>query len=1276
MKYSRSFLIFSYGLFTIAAQALLFREFITTFEGNDISVGIFFGCWFLWVGVGAIVVYQAKSFAEKLVNNIEFLFLCYIPAFILQLILIIQGRELAGIEYYQLLPVWAIILLSILLNAPVSIITGMLFPTACRWFQEQQQQPISRVYILEAAGSFVGGLGVTILLGFGVRSATIFFILAFIVSFSFLCVQLARAKRWAWVFVPVCILICLVTGVDEYLSQELQIIKWGKLLARDALKGSFQTAQAEYLYGVYQDQWIAVCQGSTCETLPDRESAGMIAAVGLCQNPGAERVLVIGSGLGLCYEFLRLQQIKEVTWAHSDSEYVQSIEKFIPVKFRTDDERLHKLGGDVRLSLAEKKQYYDIVILNLPDATSSVLNRFFTLEFYRQVKKSLRPGGVLQVRIAGGTNIMGTELINLGASTKLTLEKVPFSQLVLTPGEDTWFIVSDSGKLSEDPAVCRDRFTSIEGASSIYPPDGLFSVYLPNRAATALEGYSRADLPKRLLINRDTRPLTHLFSLLLTAKQSGAPVTILVKHLVLAGTLVFVIPIFVLIALRVIYVLKSTGQGSYSSFDSVFLVFSAGWIGIGVIIVLMYLYQTRYGSLYLYIGIISSLFMVGLTVGAVLISALINRALKSETLLFTVVLIHALILAVIIFWPGEQWTHLIFAITFIVCGLCTGCYFPLAARQLTDNGFEAGQAGSKLETSDHLGAAAGGMVTSLALLPVLGAKVTLFIFILLILANMPFVALRVCWPVRGRLLPATAFRLRRVGYILFGIGITIILCSNVLVESAARLRPCLPEYAAGALAGELQIQKESGVLFDGSQKINYFKVSDADDKLTGYIFSTKELAPEVRGYGGEMNIAVYVDTAGNLINFHIISSNETPSYLELLRQWREGLNGRRLFASEPFADIDAVSGATVSCEAIVSALQISGNRFATEILGESVEGKSAQKIGYSKYLPDITGAYLIGAFVVTLIVIYYGGFWSRLFVLVLNLVIGGVWLNAQYSSEQIATLLSLQSPALRLSGAFLLAAGVPVLVIIFGNIYCGYICPFGIVQELLGYIFPDRFRQPVSIEKMQKARFIKYVILFVLVIVFFASRDRTTLAAEPLISIFNFQSASAGWQLSMILIAAAALTGSVFYTRFWCRYLCPVGAYLSLFNNIIILKRYLPAKRFGRCEFGLTAKDHLDCIYCDRCRFQTKEQRPKTKEESSESLLSRYLLVFVILTGIFVSAVSVNRFLEVTGAVIGQPTISAAAGGQPRDVDLQRIRRMIEQKRLSDREAEYYEKVE
>ena len=1295
MKLTRGFLIFSYGLFTIAAQTLLFREFITTFEGNDISVGIFFACWFLWVGLGAILVYKVTAFAEKLLANIELLFLSYLPAFILQLILIIHARELAGVESYALLPIPAIVLLSIIINAPVSIITGMLFPTACRWVQSDRTLAVSHVYILEAAGSFLGGLGTTILLASGVSSAKIFFILAFIVSSSAFFASLQRrtepkalhfqtSKRWGWAFVPVCVLLLLIAGTDKALMQHLRIIKWTKLLPEDALLGSFQTAQAEYLYGIYQGQWLAVREGSVCEALPDQASAGQLAAIGLSQNPNAENALVIGSGLGLCREFLRLPQIKDVTWAHCDTEYVKKLDSFIPPELKITDNRFHRLPGDVRSLLADKKQYYDIVILNLPDATSSVLNRYFTLEFYHQVKQSLRPNGLLQLRIAGGENIMGTELINLGASTKLTLEKV-FSHLVLTPGEDTWFIASDSEKLTGQPAILRDQFAKIDGADNIYPPNGLLSIYLPDRAEAAMDSYSTADLPAKFLINRDARPLTHLYSLLLAAKQSQAPAAKFVKGLILAGPLAFLIPILVFVALRLIYILKTArhktdSDVSPSSFDSTFLVFSAGWVAIATVIVLMYLYQTRFGSLYLHIGVISSLFMVGLTTGAILTRHLLisrNQAQK-ETLLSAVIFAHILLLVAIAFWPAQQWTHLIFAIAFILCGLCGGSYFPLAASQLADAGFETGQAGSKLETADHLGASAGGLLTSLALVPVLGTKVAIFILILLILANTPHAAMRLFTPKKLYTLPAAAFRLRRLGYILFGIAASIILCSNLLAHARTALTPSLPAHTAQALAANMQLEQASITVDDGARRVNYFKVYKLPKtELAGYIFSSEDLAPEVRGFGGKLNLVIYTDTAGKLIDFHIIRSNETPAYLELLTPWRPLLPGHQLFASQPFADVDTVTGATISSKAVLSALEISGQRFATQILESALIKEKTLPVNY---LPDAQGMYLITGLILALIVIYRGGFWSRLAVLIFTLIVGGIILNAQYSSEQIVTILSLHTPSTGLSGVFLLAVGVLTLIILFGNIYCGYLCPFGALQEILSYIIPDRLKPQLSADKMQKARFVKYAVLFVLMLVFFLSRNRTTLAAEPLIKFFDLRFSIHNSQAPLLLLVAIALLGSLFYRRFWCRYLCPVGAFLSLLNNVIILKRYIPPKKFAKCEFGLTFKDQMDCIYCDRCRYQIKavpkkEPLPQPHYASIKPM-SQYFVPGVLVIAIFISALSIKKFSQVTPAALPQPTVSAPAVGQPQDVNLQRIRKMIEQKQLSDREADFYKKVD
>lgn len=1319
MTFARALLIFSYGLFSIAAQTLLFREFVTAFEGNDISVGIFFGTWFLWVGAGAMIVRRAKGLAKKLTAKAELLFLAYLPAFALQMILMIQAREIAGIESYVLWSIRNIVLVSILVNAPISLVTGILFPTICRWVELSSVESVgcansvfahaggkrvcnklhtlpvsvSHVYTLEAAGSFAGGIGMTILLGFGINSMRAFLGLAIILSLSVLSVQLTEKKsdrenfgmraipRMVSFSMLLCAMLCIVFEVDTTLTSHVRIVKWTKLLPKEALTGSFQTPQAEYLYGTYQGQWVAVREGSVVETLPNESAAGRMAAIALCQVPEAKKVLVIGSGLGLCRQLLKLSQIESVTWAHCDSEYVQKINEFIPPELRITDPRLKILSDDVRSSLADQKEFFDIVILNLPDATSSVLNRYYTVEFYHRMKQSLSSGGIIAVRTAGGENIMGTELVNLGASTKLTLEKV-FSELVLTPGEETWFIASDSKTITGEPGTLRDRFASIENSDRIFTPDALLSVYLPDRAYTALESYAQADLPAEFLVNRDEKPLTYLYSLLLTARQSGAPATRLVKYLVVAGPLTFFVPILIFVVLRCFYVLRPVREGRTSSFDSIFLVFSAGAVGIGAVIVLMYLYQTYFGSLYLHIGVVSSLFMAGLTIGAASMRCLIKKISKSQTdiLLLLVIFVHSLILCTVAFWPGEQWTHLIFGIAFVFGGFCAGCYFPIAAMQLVDSGIETGRVGSILETADHIGASVGGVVTSLALVPVLGAGTTLLIFIAVILANIPTAILRAVGLANSVLAHTEDKRVcnklqtlpwRGLGYCLFGMGVSIVLCSNLLVGAGAELKPSLPPHTAQALAGELRIEAESDLRIGTTDKIDYFSVFDANDRLTGYIFSSQDLAPEIRGFGGKINLAIYVDDPnGEMIGFHIVQSNETPAYLELLDPWRESLIGRCLFKSEPFEGIHTVTGATVSSEAILAALRASGRTFAEDILNRSIEQQAVTKSQNVKYLPDIRGIYLVGLIILALIVTNVGGFWSRLLVLILTFTVGGLWLNAQFSSEQIVTLLTGQIPSITLSGVYLLVVVVPLIVLLFGNLYCGYICPFGALQELVGYILPTGLKPRIQTESMRMARFIKYVVLLIVIGVFFISRDRTTLGADPLISVFHLTFTTSDLKSTLLPVVVGVLVVSLVYTRFWCLYLCPVGAFLSLLNRVALFKRYLPAKKFGRCSFGLTGKDKMDCIQCDKCRYD-KTSVARAQEQRRTPIFSTIVLVVAV----FVSAVSISRFLQVipTGS---DTEIVSVTGGQVRDVDLQRVREMIQQKQLSDKESEFYKRLE
>jgi hypothetical protein len=248
-------------------------------------------------------------------------------------------------------------------------------------------------------------------------------------------------------------------------------------------------------------------------------------------------------------------------------------------------------------------------------------------------------------------------------------------------------------------------------------------------------------------------------------------------------------------------------------------------------------------------------------------------------------------------------------------------------------------------------------------------------------------------------------------------------------------------------------------------------------------------------------------------------------------------------------------------------------------------------------------------------------------------------------------------------------------VLLFGNLYCGYVCPFGVAQELLGYVLPRRFRPLSPRDQMRWARFIKYVVLAVLILAFFVSRDRRTLAGDPLTSVFGLRAAVSGWPAWMFGVIAVAVIGSLFYARFWCRYLCPVGAFLSLLNHIRLLRRWVPVRWFGKCEFGLTVNDHLDCLYCDRCRHPATQGIPAPSDTGVRRKTSP-LVVAAALGGLFIASASLTQFRRVMPLILEEPASTTAAAGQPRDVDVRQIRMLIEQRQLSDRKAEYYKQLE
>lgn len=177
--------------------------------------------------------------------------------------------------------------------------------------------------------------------------------------------------------------------------------------------------------------------------------------------------------------------------------------------------------------------------------------------------------------------------------------------------------------------------------------------------------------------------------------------------------------------------------------------------------------------------------------------------------------------------------------------------------------------------------------------------------------------------------------------------------------------------------------------------------------------------------------------------------------------------------------------------------------------------------------------------------------------------------------------------------------------VIFGRAICGFLCPFGLIQELLYLIKSPKF-------KLHKAfTYIKYVILALFVIALpilvvditgtgkpwfceYICPVGTLEAGLPLFIADKLLRKSIGFlfyfKLSILIVV---LILCIFIYRFFCRVMCPLGAIYGLLNKVSLLHLSCDKTKCDQC--GLckkTCKMEVDpahtnrsaeCILCGEC---------------------------------------------------------------------------------------------
>ncbi|HEY5587190.1 MAG TPA: 4Fe-4S binding protein [Ruminiclostridium sp.] len=141
------------------------------------------------------------------------------------------------------------------------------------------------------------------------------------------------------------------------------------------------------------------------------------------------------------------------------------------------------------------------------------------------------------------------------------------------------------------------------------------------------------------------------------------------------------------------------------------------------------------------------------------------------------------------------------------------------------------------------------------------------------------------------------------------------------------------------------------------------------------------------------------------------------------------------------------------------------------------------------------------------------------------------------------------------AGTMILFGITIVVAILFRRSFCGLICPFGAIQEFFAKIgqkiFKRKFIIPSKIDK--PLRYLKYIILIVTVFYAWKTAGLWMAPYDPWSAYAHLpEGLESVWGESAVglIILGVTLVGSLLYDRFFCKYLCPMGALYGIIGKI------------------------------------------------------------------------------------------------------------------------------
>jgi polyferredoxin len=271
-------------------------------------------------------------------------------------------------------------------------------------------------------------------------------------------------------------------------------------------------------------------------------------------------------------------------------------------------------------------------------------------------------------------------------------------------------------------------------------------------------------------------------------------------------------------------------------------------------------------------------------------------------------------------------------------------------------------------------------------------------------------------------------------------------------------------------------------------------------------------------------------------------------------------------------DLDGIARATVTANAVASAVRTSAQRVAAKYLNAPTSALSLADFLSAFRVPEDSTPRGWLTLLLVLLLVGVIAFWDkgkrlRYGVMAIAILVLGFGKQDFVSVVHILKLpvAGLPDPYNNLFW-YILAAFTLVTTLLFGRVYCGYLCPYGMLTELLGRAMEQLRRfflrrsklsilaracascvpHPRKIQISPSAHrvliLLKYLILVGLIAWVVTGRDVEVYRyLEPFGTLLFFSGDALLWGILIFLIV-----GTLFIERFYCKYLCPLGAALGV----------------------------------------------------------------------------------------------------------------------------------